>query len=289
MTRLKNPNRREVQRNHLAYSRLSLNAAPDPSPFAPRSSRGFTLIELLVVVAIIALLVAILLPSLKRAREQAKRAVCASNIHQLIVGLHLYHEDNGGELPGRSGYVPHTLSSFRPGDGPNEPESNRYGDFSGMFPTYGPDPDMYYCPSGPVQSDGLIWPGQPYPANEATWFYGFFIDRFQWSRYTTYDYFGNQTDDYMGNDPAVDSKGNVLRFPSSLDDPGGLVLITDRSSTNTFDYNLSNHPPNQAGAGFYDPVREGTNVGLLDGSVTWKNEAQSNAGFQWRPGLWKKF
>lgn len=52
---------------------------------------GFTLIEVLVVVAIIALLTAILLPSLKRARGQAQATVCASNLHQLGLGLALYH------------------------------------------------------------------------------------------------------------------------------------------------------------------------------------------------------
>ncbi len=48
-----------------------------------RSRRGFTLIELLVVIAIIAVLMAILMPSLNRAREQGKRASCLSNLKQL--------------------------------------------------------------------------------------------------------------------------------------------------------------------------------------------------------------
>jgi prepilin-type N-terminal cleavage/methylation domain-containing protein len=61
--------------------------------------KGFTLIELLVVVAIIALLISILLPSLSRARELAKRAVCASNLRGIGQGLHIYANDNTEWLP----------------------------------------------------------------------------------------------------------------------------------------------------------------------------------------------
>lgn len=61
--------------------------------------KGFTLIELLVVVAIIALLISILLPSLSRARELAKRAVCASNLRGIGQGEHIYSNDNAEWFP----------------------------------------------------------------------------------------------------------------------------------------------------------------------------------------------
>ena len=61
--------------------------------------KGFTLIELLVVVAIIALLISILLPSLSRARELAKRAVCASNLRGIGQGMHIYANDNSEWFP----------------------------------------------------------------------------------------------------------------------------------------------------------------------------------------------
>ena len=65
----------------------------------PRRYRGFTLIELLVVVAIIAMLIAILLPSLQRARDQARATVCMSNMRELGMGFYYYMEEYDGHPP----------------------------------------------------------------------------------------------------------------------------------------------------------------------------------------------
>jgi prepilin-type N-terminal cleavage/methylation domain-containing protein/prepilin-type processing-associated H-X9-DG protein len=63
-----------------------------------RSRKGFTLIELLVVIAIIAVLMAILMPSLNRAREQGKRASCLSNLKQLQLAWIAYASDNDDRI-----------------------------------------------------------------------------------------------------------------------------------------------------------------------------------------------
>jgi prepilin-type N-terminal cleavage/methylation domain-containing protein/prepilin-type processing-associated H-X9-DG protein len=59
---------------------------------------AFTLVELLVVIAIIALLMALLLPALERARENAKRAICLNNLHQLTLAWNMYADDNDDRL-----------------------------------------------------------------------------------------------------------------------------------------------------------------------------------------------
>ena len=65
---------------------------------------GFTLVELLVTAGVVMLLVGILLPSLGRAREQARSAVCQSNIRQLAMANGLYAQESGGVfVPGASG------------------------------------------------------------------------------------------------------------------------------------------------------------------------------------------
>jgi len=74
------------------------------SPVVERS-KGFTLIELLVVIAIIAILAAMILPALARAKEAARRTDCMGHLRQLELALKMYVEDNRNLFPPHSGLI----------------------------------------------------------------------------------------------------------------------------------------------------------------------------------------
>jgi prepilin-type N-terminal cleavage/methylation domain-containing protein len=84
---------------------------------------AFTLVELLVVVAIIAILIAMLLPAIQRARESGRRAQCSSQLKQLSLAVHSYLERNKVFPPG-------TISAC-PGTGPNAPYPYHVNDSAG--------------------------------------------------------------------------------------------------------------------------------------------------------------
>ena len=106
--------------------------------------KGFTLIELLVVIAIIALLLSIIVPSLRKAKEQAKLMVCSSNMHQLVMGVVAYTTDHEGVLPptiqGRTSgvwTVPSRLNYHIGGDGLNGGSMGRIlGDYLSVAKVY---------------------------------------------------------------------------------------------------------------------------------------------------------
>ncbi|MEP0843146.1 MAG: type II secretion system protein [Phycisphaerae bacterium] len=97
-----------------------------------RLSRGFTLIEVLVVTAIIALLVSILLPSLSRARSQAKLTVCASRLKQFYAVIYYYAEAHKGVMPWEVKF--------------EDPELAQYNSTDILLPYAGKDRDFFKCP-----------------------------------------------------------------------------------------------------------------------------------------------
>ena len=101
------------------------------------SKHGFTLIELLVVIAIISILAGLLLPVLARAREQARRVACGSNLSQI------------GKACGMYATVPANLGKFPVfNDDPMHALSLLYDD-------YLKDPRVFACPSRPTPTSGI--------------------------------------------------------------------------------------------------------------------------------------
>lgn len=118
---------------------------------AVRRPPAFTLIELLVVISIIALMVAILLPALTKAREQAKQIKCLSNTRQIVIGLASYAMDNDGLYPALfGGTAQRSWGSYA---------TSKSGSLigSGLLQTQGyiNTWEVFYCPS---RSD-TDWPG----------------------------------------------------------------------------------------------------------------------------------
>lgn len=224
-----------------------------------RTSAAFTLIELLVVIAIIAILSALLLPALAGAKERARRTNCINRMRQFALATHIYAGDNDENVPGG------LTDNFNPIDTHTPILSTPMRD---ALAKYSGDARVFDCPSLQRWFDQrLDWRIHPT--------YGFAIG---------YHYLGGHTNTpWEGIGPAGT---NTWTSPQKTIDDPTLVLIADlnvfcwsfqrilapHSATGPVvreDTYFENYP-----AAFtqnpFDIGGQGGNVGLLDGSVSWK-------------------
>jgi prepilin-type N-terminal cleavage/methylation domain-containing protein len=134
---------------------LDVKVLPQPE------EKAFTLIELLVVIAIIAILAAILLPVLEKAKERGYRASCMSNLHQQGMAFTIYGNDSNNKFPDLR-YAPFTTT---PGTAVGVWPWDISTNFTDALTADGCNRSVFYCPAYADFNQDRTWNFWSYPGN----------------------------------------------------------------------------------------------------------------------------
>jgi prepilin-type N-terminal cleavage/methylation domain-containing protein/prepilin-type processing-associated H-X9-DG protein len=266
-----------------------------------RSSRhdrrkAFTLVELLVVIGIIAVLVAMLLPALSRAKEQARRTACGSNVRQWCMALMMYAQENRGWFfePGNGkSYAQLTVPTL-PQAGPWDTSGDtlRRYDVQTIHPTprdmllkeYKLTPEIFFCPSN--LPDNAFVPGTGEMTLYRTdigsgWaFAGYMIFAGRAALVGDKAQAGNAGfgGGYFGFEEVPAGKKLV---PSKLGqkDIQYPVLVSDTTRSYQNELAPSNHVFGKDPTGYIPKGKGGNNTGFIDGHVEWKPQNQLGQRF----------
>ena len=271
-----------------------------PSSHSSPRAAGFTLVELLVVIGIIAVLVAMLLPALSRAKENARRTACASNVRQWCQALIMYASENRGFFfePGNGKSHRQLTVPSVPQAGPwdNSGELHRRYDVQTIHPAprdmlineYKLTPEIFFCPSNRPENPTLPGVGEMTlnridipnpPATPAGGFafagYMIFAGRAALVGTKAQAIGTPAFGGYNGFEEVPDGKPVV---PSKLGQKDVYYPVLVSDTTRSYQNNLSpsNHVIGNDSTGYIPNGKGGSNTGFIDGHVEWK--AQKDLG-----------